>query len=74
MDSQNQQILDYMKSGKSITPLEALNKFECFRLASRISDLKQKGIPISSEMTYKYDDNGKVIKKYKTYWIAKGAI
>lgn len=72
MDSQNQQILDYMKSGKSITPLEALNKFECFRLASRISDLKQKGVPILSEMTYKYDDQGKVVKKYKTYWIAKG--
>ena len=37
--TQNQQILDYLKSGKSITPLTALKKFGCFRLSARKLDL-----------------------------------
>ena len=30
--TQNQQILDYLKSGKTITPLTALKKFGCLLL------------------------------------------
>ena len=41
--SQNNQILNYLKSGKSISPIGALKKFGCFRLGARIFDLKQKG-------------------------------
>jgi hypothetical protein len=43
-------ILLHLKEGKSITPIDALEKFGCFRLAARISDLKQKGNEIKSEM------------------------
>lgn len=32
MKSQNDAIADFLKSGHSITPLEALNKFNCLRL------------------------------------------
>lgn len=32
--------------GGSITPLEALREFGCYRLASRISDLRREGLPI----------------------------
>jgi hypothetical protein len=43
MESQNVAILTYLKSGNTITSLEALRKFGCFRLASRIYDLRQSG-------------------------------
>ena len=39
--SQNNQILQYLKEGNSITPIEALSKFGCFRLSARIHDLKE---------------------------------
>lgn len=42
-------ILDYMKQFGSINPLQALYDIGCFRLASRISDLKKQGYPIISE-------------------------
>jgi len=39
--SQTRQILEYMKQGNKITPLEALRKFGCFRLTSRIWDIER---------------------------------
>jgi len=59
--SQNDMILDYLKSGKSITPLEALDKFGCMRLGARISDLRKRGHPIRSDNVVK---NGKRYAKY----------
>lgn len=46
MDSQNAQILDHLKTGKEISPIDALNLFGCFRLSARIHDLKKSGWPI----------------------------
>jgi len=40
--NQAQRILNYMKSGHSITPLFALSRFGSFRLASRISEIRYK--------------------------------
>lgn len=37
--TQSNQILEYMRQGNSITPLEALNLFGCMRLGARIYDL-----------------------------------
>lgn len=42
-------IVEYMKRFGSINPLQALEDIGCFRLASRISDLKKQGYPIISE-------------------------
>ena len=39
-ESQNRQILAYLKNGGRITSLEALKMFGCMRLASRINDLR----------------------------------
>ena len=61
MRSQNAKILDYMKSKKSITPLEALNLFGCFRLSGRIYDLKKEGHNIKAKLVTK---NGKTFAKY----------
>tara|TARA_Y100000361_G_scaffold149134_1_gene162947 strand:+ start:607 stop:801 length:195 start_codon:yes stop_codon:yes gene_type:complete len=47
--SQNNQILEYLKSGKKLTPLTALKKFGCFRLSARILDLRQEGHAIVTE-------------------------
>jgi len=44
--SQEKQILNYLKEGKTLTPIDALNKFDCFRLGARIWDLKKKGFII----------------------------
>mgnify|MGYP006285592291 FL=1 len=41
--TQTQNILNYLKSGKRLTPLEALKKFGCLRLAARIADLRGQG-------------------------------
>ena len=44
--SQNQEILKHLKEGKTITPLDALREFGCFRLAARVYDLRLKGYDI----------------------------
>ena len=40
-------IRERLLSGGSITALEALREFGCYRLASRISDLKREGLNIT---------------------------
>ena len=46
--SQNQRILDYIDEFGSITQLDAMKDLGVMRLASRISDLKRLGYPITS--------------------------
>ena len=50
MKSQNSQIKAYLQSGKSLTVLDALHLFNCFRLGARIYDLKEQGMNIESKM------------------------
>jgi hypothetical protein len=59
--TQNAMILEYLESGSPITALEALNRFGCFRLASRIADLRREGHDILSQ---KVENNGKFYSKY----------
>lgn len=47
--SQTDLILEWMLSGHTITPLEALEKFKCFRLGARIADIKARGYLVYSE-------------------------
>lgn len=51
--TQNQQILNYLKTGKSLSPIDALNKFGCFRLSGRIYDLKKEGHNIETAIVTK---------------------
>lgn len=48
--TQNQRILDYIAEFGSITQLEALRDLGVMRLASRISDLRRLGYPITSKI------------------------
>ena len=41
--TQNERILQHLKSGNSITPLEALQWYGCMRLAARVLDLRESG-------------------------------
>ena len=47
--TQKEAILRHLQSGKTITPLEALNLYGCFRLGARIWDLRNEGYVIRSE-------------------------
>lgn len=46
--NQTTQIANYLQKGKTLTPIEALNKFGCFRLAARIADLRNDGMLIKT--------------------------
>ena len=47
--NQADQILAYLKTGHTLTAIEALRHFQCFRLAARIRDLRKIGIPIETQ-------------------------
>ena len=61
-DSQNKKILRYLLSGKGLTPMCALSRFKCYRLAARVADLKNMGYDITTVMQYK--KNGVKFAKY----------
>lgn len=63
--SQNERILDYLKEGKLLTQVEASYKFQCWRLAARIRDLRIKGNLI--ETHYRTMKSGKRIAEYKLF-------
>ena len=61
-ESQNAKILSWLENGNKITSLEALQIFGCFRLASRIHDLRERGHNITKEMIIL--TNGKRVAQY----------
>ena len=48
--SQNQAIRKHLEAGKTITPLEAVSRFDCLRLGARIKDLRNSGLKIKTTM------------------------
>lgn len=60
--TQRAQILSHLKSGKSITPLEALTKFGSFRLSERIREIQAQGHVI--EKDWHETDSGSRVRKY----------
>jgi hypothetical protein len=60
-NTQKENVLNHLKSGKSITPLEALQEYGCFRLADRIFVLRQDGYNI---ITNNITENGKTFAEY----------
>lgn len=64
-ESQNAKIRDWLESGNTLTPMEALQMFGCFRLASRIHDLRSRGLNIAMKKIH--GQNG---KRYAQYSIA----
>jgi len=60
--SQSTQILNHLKQGNSLTPMEALNLCNCWRLADVVYKLKNKGHNIQTTLIKK---NGKTFAEYK---------
>lgn len=60
--TQNDLILDALKRGP-LTPLEALERFGCFRLAARVRDLRERGHAIAVERHELA--NGKKVARYR---------
>lgn len=59
--SQCDKIVAYMQKHGSITQLDAFLDIGCWRLASRISDLRQRGYAIKSEMVKVKNRNGEYV-------------
>ena len=51
-DSQNRQVLAWLKSGQTLTASQAANYFGIYRLSARIYDLKRQGHAIKSELQF----------------------
>ena len=60
-DSQKKRILRYLLNGNSLTPLDALNQFGCFRLGARIWELRNEGYPVQMRLV---EHNGKRFAEY----------
>lgn len=59
--SQNERILNWLKSGKTLTQQDAIREFACYRLSARIADLRKMGYAIRTETIVK---NGVHFAKY----------
>ena len=60
--TQTEMIRAHLQSGRDITPIDALNHYGCFRLAARIKELRNQGLPIET-LTEQRD--GKAWAKYR---------
>jgi hypothetical protein len=52
----------WLLKGKTITALQALNKWGCMRLSARINELRNDGFPI---LTDSVKQNGKIFARYR---------
>lgn len=59
--TQREMIKNHLQTFGSITPMEALNEYGCFRLAARIADLKREGMEIKKESVTHLSRLGKKI-------------
>ena len=65
IESQNLRIKKHLEAGRSLTALDGLHLFNCFRLGARIHNLKGQGLNIETEMiTIISDGKEKRIAKY----------
>jgi hypothetical protein len=68
IDSQRSAIRRYLEDGRTISPMDALKLFGCYRLASAVHWLKTKReVPIKSKLVFSAD--GK--RRFAIYWIGE---
>jgi len=60
--TQRSRIISILKNGDTLTSLDALHRLGCMRLASRISELRKKGLPVKSRFIK--TEGGKQVKEY----------
>ena len=63
--TQEQAIMDHLRQGNKLTPLEALRLFNCLALSSRTSDLNKRGVKEGFRIGCKLVNiNGKTVGQY----------
>ena len=67
--SQTSEILSILKSGRTLTPLQALNECGTLRLAARIKDIRNMGYEV---LTTTIAANGKRFAGYKIILTEQG--
>jgi len=65
--SQSDKILAYMQNGGAITAALAVDLFNCYRLAARIADIRQRGYIVKTQ--YRSTPNG---GRYAVYSMSEG--
>lgn len=63
--TQTETILAHLKNGRSITPIDALRDYGCFRLAARIKELRDSGHDVQTA----WDTDGE--KRWARYSLGK---
>ena len=67
--SQNGYIRQYLKSGWTLTPLDALHRFNCFSLAQRVANLRDAGMEIETKMIpITSDGKTKYVARRKSFY------
>jgi len=61
--SQMKEILIDLLKGRKLTAMDALKRYQCFRLASRIKEIRQLGFDVITERVTLA--NGKRVAKYR---------
>ena len=61
-NSQRAAIRTFLEHGNALTGLQALNHFGCARLAARIDELRQAGMPIETTMIRVRNRDGKPVR------------
>lgn len=62
-------LLETLKRKKGISSLEAFQELGITSLHRRLSDLREMGYEIGDQWHYKTDADGKVITRWKVYWL-----
>lgn len=65
MKTQCQMIREHLEAGHRLSQIEALDRFGCFRLASRINELRKQGLDIRTDIV-EGAENG---KRWAEYWL-----
>lgn len=60
--SQAERILAHLTRGHTLTPLQALSRFQCLTLSQRVGELKERGHRIRSRMV---EVGGKRVAEYR---------
>lgn len=70
--SQCAAIRRHLEAGNSITAVQALDAFGCFRLAARIKDLSNAGLPVERTLVAVINRDGKKVRVAE-YRLRQGA-
>lgn len=65
--NQTAQVYEYMKKHGSIDAFRAFTDLGILRLSARIWDLKDAHVGVKSVTRYRYDEEGKLVKKWSEY-------